>query len=106
MNEKITAKTIRRDARYFRTDIDMAITLTPAFLKDICEAQNRFLYKVAERMEELEEPVRHGHWTEHPRADEEHGQLVSNYECSICKNWSREDYNYCPDCGAKMEVEE
>lgn len=28
------------------------------------------------------------------------------YGCSICKKLSWYQYNYCPNCGAKMEAEE
>ena len=24
------------------------------------------------------------------------------FSCSICKKWSNDKYNYCPNCGAKM----
>lgn len=45
------------------------------------------------------EPVRHGRWE---------GKKWS-YSCSICGGLSPEDggakTNYCPDCGAKMDVE-
>lgn len=45
------------------------------------------------------EPVRHGRWE---------GKRWS-YSCSICGGLSPEDggvkTNYCPDCGAKMDLE-
>ena len=51
------------------------------------------------------EPVKHAHWI-----DQKHG----TYKCSSCGqfldfrgvNAGRGDANYCPHCGAKMEVGE
>lgn len=50
------------------------------------------------------EPVRHGHWLFHEEPD---GYYHS--ECSECGQWCDEDvflkgkWNYCPNCGAKMD---
>lgn len=44
------------------------------------------------------EPVRHGYW-EIGGMD---GDLVGNWECSLCNETSLEDSDYCPNCGAKM----
>jgi hypothetical protein len=47
-------------------------------------------------------PVRHGRWIE---------QGLSPYEgtrrCSICESFYdiKEQFNYCPNCGAKMDEE-
>ena len=42
------------------------------------------------------------HWIRHEWAEVCDGCLISNYECSECGNWERENSNYCPDCGCKM----
>lgn len=49
------------------------------------------------------EVERTGHWIEHEWAEEVEGLLVSNYECSSCHSWKREDSDFCPDCGARMK---
>ena len=45
-------------------------------------------------------PVKHGHWA---------GIDDNVWECDVC-GWIYEDdepyYNFCPHCGAKMEVED
>ena len=46
-----------------------------------------------------------GHWIEHKWAEEVDGCLISNFECSCCHTWKRDESSYCPDCGAKMESE-
>lgn len=54
------------------------------------------------------EPVRHGHWIE-----QEVGNLDTYYTCSACKEDfcliegepSDNLWNYCPNCGAKMDGE-
>lgn len=38
-------------------------------------------------------PVKHGMWIPY-RCD--------MYECSKCRAWKKDDSDYCPDCGAKM----
>ena len=35
-----------------------------------------------------------------------HGQTYSRWGCSVCKKKFKERTNYCPNCGAKMEVSE
>ena len=50
-------------------------------------------------------PVRHGRWIRKEWAEESEGLLIDNYECSACKNWVRNETNYCPYCGAKMDAE-
>lgn len=42
-------------------------------------------------------PVVHAHWIEIPNAKHCH------YRCSSCEIGHRVPYNYCPDCGAKMD---
>ena len=39
------------------------------------------------------EPVRHGHWED----------SSNGWTCSICNRDVSRDYNYCPNCGAKMD---
>lgn len=46
------------------------------------------------------EPVRHGHWIGKPIAG------YGTVRCSACGNVFSENngkWNYCPDCGAKMD---
>lgn len=49
------------------------------------------------------EPVRHGHWAE----TVVHGE-VPDYDCvcSLCGKSGLPIYNFCPNCGAKMDEEE
>ena len=52
-------------------------------------------------------PAKVGHWIEHEWAQELDGEgyLISNFECDKCHAWAGADYDYCPNCGVKMEVE-
>ena len=43
-----------------------------------------------------------GHWTEHPHEWGDDWQY-SDYECSICHNWTHFEHDFCPNCGAKMD---
>lgn len=52
------------------------------------------------------EPVRHGHWI-----FEEYPDGYYHSQCSLCNSWFVGDaflnpYNYCPNCGAKMDKED
>lgn len=51
-------------------------------------------------------PVVHGKWIIRRNSQISHERLITNYECSICHTWSRYHSNYCPDCGAKMDLKE
>lgn len=49
------------------------------------------------------EPVRHGHWIGKPIAG------YSTVRCSVCRSVFSENngkWNYCPVCGAKMDLDE
>ena len=49
-------------------------------------------------------PVRHGQWIE-----QEKYTFGTFYDCSICDNRILDNghsWNYCPNCGAKMDEEE
>ena len=54
----------------------------------------------------IESERKTGEWIEHERVEETYqGYLVSNYECDQCHEWVMNQSNYCPNCGAKMEVD-
>ena len=46
------------------------------------------------------EPTKHGHWT---RVD--YYPVGHDYICSICDRKHSGSFNFCPDCGAKMDEE-
>lgn len=48
------------------------------------------------------EPVRHGKWVCHE------DDIMSWYECSLCgcEAFDVHGANYCPNCGAKMDLED
>ena len=46
------------------------------------------------------EPVRHGHWVEAKYP------LFTCSECGAIYRDTGYDYNYCPNCGAKMDEEQ
>lgn len=49
------------------------------------------------------EPVRHGRWIPHETDD----GFSNGVQCTVCGEWFYKyfTYNYCPDCGAKMQGE-
>lgn len=45
-------------------------------------------------------PVVHGYWMRARKP------VTANMECSVChKEYLLSDHNYCPNCGAKMDLE-
>ena len=83
--------------------IDREVALMK-LMQDGCSAKN--LQSISDMPGADVAPVVHGHWIE-----QEDGNLDTYYTCSSCK----EDfdliagtpcenlYNYCPNCGAKMD---
>lgn len=53
--------------------------------------------------------VKHGRWVEnsHDSYDDMREEYVRwyTYTCSECDGEAMNDYNYCPNCGAKMDAE-
>lgn len=48
--------------------------------------------------------VKHGEWD--VNGINIHNNTVGNWRCSVCKCVSLKDSNYCPYCGAKMDLKE
>ncbi len=61
--------------------------------------------KMIEPLNAEVEQVKYGIWIRKEWAEESEGLLIDNYECSVCKSWVRNETNYCPNCGAKMDAE-
>lgn len=49
-----------------------------------------------EKKEQSAEPVRHGKWED----------CSNGWMCSVCHRDVSKNYNYCPNCGAKMDLDE
>ena len=58
---------------------------------------------VNEKMKDIVVERKKGKWEEHPHEWGDNWQY-SDYECSICHNRAHYDTDYCPNCGAEMEV--
>lgn len=50
------------------------------------------------------DPVKHGKWIYNDEAYPG-GNPYGHYECAICGEWVPHRTNYCPNCGAQMEIE-
>ena len=46
-------------------------------------------------------PVKHGRWIENEGFDGDY-----YYTCSVCHTPTENNMRYCPECGAKMDLEE
>ena len=75
-----------------------------AFFNDFPELKN---YEHASQEYEVDaEPVKHGHWIEQEHCDWVYSK---EYRCSECGKYRLmtnpfgREWNYCPNCGAKMD---
>lgn len=59
-------------------------------LKDVIYSQQRYTMDV--------QPVKHGYWTDL------NNDAIYHYECSCCKDHTDWHENFCPNCGAKMDL--
>lgn len=48
------------------------------------------------------EPVRHGRWIDCEEDPNEKYCSVCNHERNVCNSW----WNYCPNCGCMMDLED
>ena len=49
------------------------------------------------------QPVKHGKWIKSRQFA--YTRYTSVFTCSECNKSGRSNYNYCPNCGARMEVD-
>ena len=51
--------------------------------------------------------VRHGRWEARaiPRSDPDGDWIALEYHCSLCNRLEYRKENYCPNCGAKMDLD-
>ena len=79
------------------------------FKQSLCDCDNGFCAKYKgigtekdffKAIEALSE--RTGEWVVHEWAEECDGLLISNYECTNCHSWERNNTDFCPNCGADM----
>ena len=52
------------------------------------------------------DPVKHAHWIVENESDSFGDHYRTYYTCSKCKHLTFKGWNFCPDCGAKMDEED
>ena len=50
-------------------------------------------------------PVRHGKWSRHTLGSTSGYGTTVMHQCSECESMTISRFRYCPNCGAKMDVE-
>ena len=100
---KIPFKELWREASYFADDIVCAVGTD--FMTKIAEAERKFICDLLNSLQQMEvvdvAPVVHGRWVE-----KEKYTFGIMYDCSLCENRILDNghsWNYCPNCGAKMD---
>lgn len=82
--------------------------LSEVELEEVCavvgDVRQTWLQRI-KRLPSVEPERKTGKWIEHKWAEEENGLLISNWECNLCGMWERKTSDFCPSCGAKMEVD-
>ena len=92
---------------------EMAINILRGAVLGTNEQTHEAVFMAIKALKEQErvdaEPVKHGHWIEVQRIHEKDHTAIC--ECSLCGDtvWiydGQRAWNYCPNCGAHMEVED
>lgn len=81
-------KTARRYEEYDEGGWSMTVKAVPVEAVEAAEAVDAV-------------PVVHGRW----EIGGMQGDLIGNWECSVCGKVSLDDSDYCPNCGAMMRGE-
>lgn len=89
---------------YEKFEIENAPTVDAVPLEDY-KSMERTVNKLTKAIADAD-PVKHGHWIEVQRIHEEDHTAIC--ECSLCGDtvWvydGQRAWNYCPNCGAKMD---
>ena len=88
---------------------EKAIQILKQYLDMDAEVKSEYLEAQRKAIKSLEQEPKTGHW-EYVYYDS--NPNIGNWHCSECRGICTEmhsiedSYNYCPNCGAKMEVEE
>ena len=95
------------DAEVFVKELKkFLITIHQTYL---AEAVLRIVQKVIDKQPTIEaKPIVHAHWVTDFDFDPEEEQELYFYFCSNCKDslfGDKEDFKYCPYCGAQMDEE-
>lgn len=75
-----------------------------AFFKDMNECL--YLEAVEMAIKALEHESKTGNWIERIERDEYNDYEEKWFECDQCHIDAERPYNYCPNCGARMDGEE
>lgn len=82
-------------------------TISPVWTGEHLEELLNDFYIIPKDTPTIEaEPVRHGTWIEKRKKTLFEGLYEVSYDCSCCGNKVYGKYNYCSNCGAKMDLEE
>ena len=83
--------------------------LTHHVEKQICAGQIGTFQEIILRIKDAPtieaDSVKHGRWEEVVDNDEFWGELFCP-KCSVCGSVRMMKHNYCPNCGAKMDLED
>lgn len=101
--ELIRAMEIKEAARRIRihNKVHFAAEPNAPIISEILESCAQILEQIDEKKIRYE---RYGKWIHHRTYKDMEGDICEIFKCSNCSQLS-EDYNYCPNCGAKMKGE-
>ena len=96
----------------YRLMVDAAAAIEA--LQDTVQAQDKALKECARQLAKME-PKR-GEWVEREVIQDRRDARIPEWQqakCSVCGKWHTtpymycfDDFDYCPNCGAKMEVQD
>lgn len=110
MSDEYVRKQDAVSAVEFGITLASAINIETGEWTELFQRENDELREAVERIKDIKPadviPVVHAHWIRHDDADVVEGYYVPEYECSKCRAWKKDDSDFCPDCGAKMDEKE
>lgn len=92
-----------RDVHYSQMDVECNIDMMPTIeavpLEDY-RSMEQTVHNLTQTIAEAV-PVKHGRWKHH-----QYGNTAGYYECDNCGKINSYESNYCPKCGARMDLNE
>ena len=86
-------------------DADEAYKVLTDYYHHKTEIQHKAFKEAIDRVPTVD-PVKHGHWVEQERCDWVYSKECRCSECGkyrLMTNPFGREWNYCPNCGAKMD---
>lgn len=97
MAEYIDIEPLRKQIVEFKTVVKQ-FAKSSSFLKEYISCIDAVMEAIDKQPTADVQEVKHGEWK-----NQEPGYRVADFMCSVCHSESDKLFDYCPDCGARMD---